>query len=155
MVENHACCHLFQMFASNMHQNEWFQVWFFLNFLGRGSPSSLPRPLPIFFSGFALGSDFALNSQALRALNSGFALNFWLENFCRLYLEHDIYYPRPRSSSPNFMGYLPRHDHKFVCDWVFQENAWGIRHQGYEASLLIWHDSILCFCNHNLFGSPE
>ena len=29
-----------------MHQNEWFQVWFFKNFLGRGSPSPLPRPLP-------------------------------------------------------------------------------------------------------------
>ena len=29
------------MFASNMHQNEWFQVRFFKNFLGRGSPSPL------------------------------------------------------------------------------------------------------------------
>ena len=28
-----------------MHQNEWFQVWFFKNFLGRGSPSPLPIPL--------------------------------------------------------------------------------------------------------------
>ena len=57
-----------------MHQNEWFQVWFFKNFLGRGSPSPLPRPLSRFFSGFALDSSFALNSRALRALNSGFAL---------------------------------------------------------------------------------
>ena len=39
-----------------MHQNEWFRVWFFKNFLGRGSPSPLPRPLPRFISGFALGS---------------------------------------------------------------------------------------------------
>ena len=58
-----------------MHQNEWFQVWFFKNFLGRGSPSPLPRPLPRFFSGFALVSGFALNSRALRALDSGFALD--------------------------------------------------------------------------------
>ena len=29
-----------------MHQNEWFQVWFFKNFLG----SPLPRPLPPLFS---------------------------------------------------------------------------------------------------------
>ena len=58
-----------------MHQSEWFQVCFFKNFLGRGSPSPLPRPLPRFFSGFALGSGFALNSRALRALDSGFALD--------------------------------------------------------------------------------
>ena len=51
MFSNHACCCLFQMFASNMHQNEWFQVRFFKNFLGRGSPSPLPRPLPPFFLG--------------------------------------------------------------------------------------------------------
>ena len=44
MFSNHACCCLFQTFASNMHQNEWFQVRFFKNFLGRGSLSSLPRP---------------------------------------------------------------------------------------------------------------
>ena len=49
-----------------MHQNEWFQVWFFKNFLGRGSPSPSPDPSPRFFSGFALGSGFALNSRALR-----------------------------------------------------------------------------------------
>ena len=36
------------MFASNMHQNAWFQDWFFKKFLGRGSPSPLPRPLPRF-----------------------------------------------------------------------------------------------------------
>ena len=51
MFSNHACCCLFQMFASNMHQNEWFQVRFFKIFLGRGSPSPLPRPLPRFRSG--------------------------------------------------------------------------------------------------------
>ena len=77
MFSNHACCCLFQTFASNMHQNEWFQVRFFKNFLGRGSPSPLPRPLPRFFSGFALGSGFALNFQALRAFDSGFALDSW------------------------------------------------------------------------------
>ena len=61
-----------------MHQNEWFQVWFFKNFLGRGSPTPLPAspdPSSRFFSGFALGSGFALNSRALRALDSGFALD--------------------------------------------------------------------------------
>ena len=58
-----------------MHQIEWFKVWFFENFLGRGSPSPSPDPSPRFFSGFALGSGFALNSRALRALDSGFALD--------------------------------------------------------------------------------
>ena len=71
-----------------------FKFDFSKNFLGRGSPSPLPRPLPRFVSGFALGSGSALNSQALRsfdsgfaldsralrALYSGFALNFGLEN---------------------------------------------------------------------------
>ena len=70
MVSNHACCHLFKMFALNVHQNDWFQVRFFKYFLGTGSPSSFLRPLPRFFSGFALGSGFALNSQALRAFDS-------------------------------------------------------------------------------------
>ena len=37
-----------------MHQIAPFHVWIFKNFLGRGSPSPLPRPLPRFFSGFAL-----------------------------------------------------------------------------------------------------
>ena len=31
-----------------MHKNEWFQVWFFQLSAGRGSPSFLPRPLPVF-----------------------------------------------------------------------------------------------------------
>ena len=52
-----------------------FKFDFSKNFLERGSPSPLPRPLPRFFSGFALGSGFALNSRALRALDSGFALD--------------------------------------------------------------------------------
>ena len=69
IVSNQACYHLFQMFGSNMHQNEWFQFWFFKHFLGRGSPSPLPWPLPRFFYGFAL------NSQALRFFESGFALD--------------------------------------------------------------------------------
>ena len=61
------------MFASNMHQNEWFQVWFFKNFLGRGSPSPHPRPSPRFFSIFAcaFASGFALNPQVLRVFDSG------------------------------------------------------------------------------------
>ena len=41
--------------------NEWFQVWFFKNFLGRGSPSPLPRPLPPFFLG--LRPRFGLRPQ--------------------------------------------------------------------------------------------
>ena len=61
-----------------MHQNEWFQVWFFKKNLGTGSPSPFPRSLPRFFSGFSLGSGFALNSRALRALDSCFAFNFRL-----------------------------------------------------------------------------
>ena len=44
-----------------MHQNEWFQVWFFKNFLGRGSPSPLPRPLPTLFLG--LRPRFGLRPQ--------------------------------------------------------------------------------------------
>ena len=56
------------IFASTMHQNERFQVWIFKIFLGRGSPSLLPRLLPRYVSGFALGSGFALDSGALRAL---------------------------------------------------------------------------------------
>ena len=53
--------YIFEMFASDMHQNEWFQVWFFKNFLGRGSPSPLPRPLPPFFLG--LRPRFGLRPQ--------------------------------------------------------------------------------------------
>ena len=61
MMINFTCCYLFEMFASDMHQNEWFQVWFFKNFLGRGSPSPLPRPLPPFFLG--LRPRFGLRPQ--------------------------------------------------------------------------------------------
>ena len=53
-----------------MHQNEWFRVWFFFKFPGEGLTEPPPQtPSPRFFSGFALGSGFALNSQALRALD--------------------------------------------------------------------------------------
>ena len=48
------CCHLFQMFASNVHQNEWFRIQFV---------KPLPRPLP-FFS---------------RAFDSGFAFDSWVK----------------------------------------------------------------------------
>ena len=59
--------------VSSIHQIELFEVRNFKSFLGRGSPSPLPRPLPRSFSGFALDSGFALKSRALRALVSGFA----------------------------------------------------------------------------------
>ena len=58
-----------------MHQNEWFQVWFFKNFLGRAHRAPSPDLSPRFFLGFALGSGFALNSRALCALDSGLALD--------------------------------------------------------------------------------
>ena len=48
----------------------------FKKFSGEGLTDPLPRPLsPRFFSGFALGSGFALNSRVLCALDSGFALD--------------------------------------------------------------------------------
>ena len=47
----------------------------FQNFLGRGSPSPLPRSLPHSISGFAFDSGFDLKSRALRALGLGFTLN--------------------------------------------------------------------------------
>ena len=75
-------CWLFQIIAQTIHQNEWFQDWFFKSFW-EGASSS---PLPCFFSGFALSSQalrtlesgFALDSRALYAVDLGFALNFWL-----------------------------------------------------------------------------
>ena len=77
-----------------MHQNKWFQVRFFKIFWGGAHRASSPDPFPRFYSGFALDSGFALNSQALRAfdldfaldsralraLDLGFALNFRMEN---------------------------------------------------------------------------
>ena len=48
----------------------------FQKFSGEGLTEPLPRPLPpFFFSDFALGLGFALNSRALRALDSGFTLD--------------------------------------------------------------------------------
>ena len=47
----------------------------FQNFLGRGSPSPLPRSIPRSSSGFAFDSRFDLKSLALRALGLGFTLN--------------------------------------------------------------------------------
>ena len=81
MVSNHTCCHLFQMFALNMHQREWFKIQFLKKFLRKSSPGPSPDLSHRFFSGFALISHTlrALNSWALWALNSGFALNFRLE----------------------------------------------------------------------------
>ena len=59
-----------------MHQIAPFQNRFCKTFLGRGSPGLLPKPLPALVSGLALDSGLALNSRALRALDSGFALSF-------------------------------------------------------------------------------
>ena len=57
---------------------------------------------------------------------------------------------KQRSQIYGLSSYFPRHGRKFVCDWVFQVGSWSIRHRSYEESLVIWHDSILCYCNHNL-----
>ena len=48
------------------------------NFWRGAHRTSSPDPSPRFFSGFVLGSGFALNSRVLRALDSCFALNFRL-----------------------------------------------------------------------------
>ena len=45
------CCHLFQMFASNVHQNDWCQFWFFKSVLEKGLAP--PRPF-LFFLGLRL-----------------------------------------------------------------------------------------------------
>ena len=47
MVSNHACCHLFQMFVSNIYKNEWFQVRFFKTFLG-GAHRAPSHTYPLF-----------------------------------------------------------------------------------------------------------
>ena len=57
-----------------IHQNAWFQVWIFKKFLGRGSLSPSPDPLPRSISGFAF------DSRALRVLGSGCALNSPLQH---------------------------------------------------------------------------
>ena len=50
----------------------------FQKFSGEGLTKPPPQtPPPVFFSGFALGSGFVLNFQALRAFDSGFALDSW------------------------------------------------------------------------------
>ena len=70
--------------ALNIHKIARLSFQIFKNFLGRGSPSPLPRTLPPLFLGlrsrFRLRpqiSGFAFKSRALRALDSGFALKFW------------------------------------------------------------------------------
>ena len=56
--------------ASNMHQNEWFQVWFFKNILGRGSLASpLVRASPSTFGDLGLASP---------------KLNPWIRQCCKL-----------------------------------------------------------------------
>ena len=56
----------------------------FQKFSGEGLTEPPPQTHPpAFFSGFALGSGFALNSRAFRALDSGFALNFRLGTLVR------------------------------------------------------------------------
>ena len=54
------CCYIFQIFGSNMHQNEWFQVWFFKKFWGRAhrAPSSDSSPVIL-----GLGPRFGLCPQ--------------------------------------------------------------------------------------------
>ena len=61
--------HLFQIVAPNMDQNEWFQVWFFKNFLGGAHQASTPDPSSVFFE---LRLRFGLRPQS-----SG-ALRLWL-----------------------------------------------------------------------------
>ena len=50
-------------------------------FWGGAHRAPSPDPSPRFFSGFALGSGFALNSRALHAIGSGFVLNLPRRNF--------------------------------------------------------------------------
>ena len=52
-----------------------FKLKFSKIFWGGAHRDPSPNPSPRSISGFALGSGFALNSRALRALASGFALN--------------------------------------------------------------------------------
>ena len=76
-----------------MHQNEWFQSLIFQKFSGEGLTEPPPQTPPPAFSRAspsvwasplnsralrALDSGFALDTRALRALDSGFALNFRL-----------------------------------------------------------------------------
>ena len=60
MVSNHVVIYLKCLLQINGLKFD------FSKFSERGSQSSFPRPLPCFFSGFALGSGLALTSQALR-----------------------------------------------------------------------------------------
>ena len=69
-------CYLFQIFASNMHQNEWFSSLIFQKISGEEHRAPSPNPFSRFRSGFALSSGSALNSWALRTLYSGFALDY-------------------------------------------------------------------------------
>ena len=77
-------CHLFQMLASNMHQNELFQIRFFKNFLGIGSSSPLSRPLPPFILGLHPPFRLRSNSQALCFHTSNRLLK------CTIYLDSEI-----------------------------------------------------------------
>ena len=54
-----------------------FEFDFSQKFLERGSPSPSPNPPPVFFSGCTLSLGFALNSQALRTIEPGFNLDSW------------------------------------------------------------------------------
>ena len=52
MFSNHACCCLIQMFASNMHQNEWFFKFDFSKiFWGGAHQAPSPDPSSRFHSG--------------------------------------------------------------------------------------------------------
>ena len=69
-------CYLFQIFATNMHQNEWFSSLIFQKFFWGGARAPSPNPFSRLRSGFALSSGSALNSWALRTIYSGFALDY-------------------------------------------------------------------------------
>ena len=76
-------CDIVLFLASTMHQYERFQARIFTNFLGRGSPSPLPRPLPPFFLG--LRPRFGLRPQysgASRPRLSTKNLSKWMKLCC-------------------------------------------------------------------------
>ena len=149
MFSNHACCCLFQMFASNMQQNEWFQVRFFKNFLGRGSPSPLPRPLPPFFLGlrprFGLRPQFSGASRlriGLRPRFSGASRpRFGLRP--QLSVENLVWPPQNKFLDPPLAQVSLRHERLRFC----LTEAWTDMH-GLE-----W--TIKCIEKYFIFGNLD
>ena len=113
-------CWLIQIIASNIYQNEWFQVWLFKNFLGRGSPSP-PQTPPPFFLGlhprFGLRPQFSGASRPrlrLRPRFSGasrprFGLRPQLSNG-----DLDLAPPQSKFLDPPVLS-----GHFLVCSWCF------------------------------------